>query len=291
MTTDNAIPPPGHSHTHPHANPARPTHQPGPPPRILVYTAVTGDSATRLRDSLRAISPVAADPHCDFVCFTNLPPHAWNPPAGWASRVVSLDRVRDHTCCPSQRPRLLARAIKILIHEFMDITPYDTVVWVDGNVNFLTPPSAMVEALAPRRDRAGALPFMASFCHHERQSVTKEITFVLLHRPEELTNLPALEDVFRKEGFADESGLYETCVVVREVCDATKKFCRQWFDLMVRVGLRDQVVLPFVVSRCRESVRFLGAAYKWRHDPKADSHLKWPKAPWVERRAHNRLGT
>lgn len=253
-------------------------------PRYLVYTAVTASSPEELRDNLLPISDQAEDPLCDFVCFTNLA--GWTAPRGWTTKHVSMAKVKDIASCVSQRPRLLARSVKLLIHEYLDLSPYSVAMWVDGNVNFLRRPSLMIEAFRPSTTTK---PFMMSFLHHERNRVTKEITFIRRHRPEELTNLPYLEGVFRREGFADESSLYETCVVMRDVCGATKDFCKQWWGLMAKVGLRDQVILPYIVFKNLDSVSFVGAPYKWRSEPTADVHLDWPKAPWVERRPHNRL--
>lgn len=252
--------------------------------RYLVYTAVTASSSEDLRDNLLPISDRAEDPLCDFVCFTNL--KGWTAPRGWTTKHISMAKVKDIPSCFSQRPRLLARSVKLLIHEYLDLSPYSIAMWVDGNVNFLLPPSSMIEGLRPLKSTK---PFMLSFLHHERTKVSKEITFIRRHRPEELTNLAYLEDVFRKEGFTDESSLYETCVVMRDVCDATKRFCKQWWTLMTKVGLRDQVILPHIVFKNSDRVSFVGAAYKWRSEPKTDVHLDWPKAPWVERRPHNRL--
>jgi hypothetical protein len=127
---------------------------------------------------------------------------------------------------------------------------------------------------------------MASFFHHERSSLAKELTFVLKTRPLEMRNTYLLEKILREEKFRDDVGLYETCVIVREMSRDTQTFCTDWWDLLNKIGLRDQVILPLVIQRHRKKVDFKGLCYKWRSKKERDLHLDWPRAPWVERNPH-----
>ena len=255
--------------------------------RRLVYTAVTASSPSTLRDNLLPISKDAEDPFCDFICFTNI--SGWRAPSGWSTKLVSISKVDSISMPNYQKSRLLARSVKLMIHEHIDLSPYTTVMWVDANVNFLQPPSRMIDDLNLKFRKDSRLPLMLTFRHHERCTVAKEITFILKHRPEELHNLSLLEAVMREAKFTDESLLFETCILIREVSPQTEDLCKDWWGLMSQIGLRDQIVLPLIVSRHKKTVNFNGISYKWRADAKFDTHLKWPKAPWVERRPHNKL--
>lgn len=247
----------------------------------LVYTAVTGPSTAILRDDLEPLTMDTLDGSCDCVVFTNLPDYV--PPGGWRAVVVTLVEPHPPHIPVAQAFRLLARSVKLRPALYIDTKPFDTAVWVDGNVEFLTPPSDLVDAVRPS---ASVPSWIATFAHHERNSVAKEISFVQRSRPNELLDLPGLEATLRAAKFKDDAGLFETCIVVRNLTPATTDFCTAWWDAMLPCGLRDQVVLPFVVAQRRRSTSMRPLRFVWRPKNDADALTGWPKAPWVVRNAH-----
>lgn len=246
-----------------------------------VFTAVVGPSLDKLRDELQEIK--WSDPRVLCICFTNL--GGYIPPKGWTARLVNDAHLEELSVETNQKYRLLARSIKLRPHLYL---PSDLDIrhslWIDGNVEFLTPPIVLFQDLLAKVPKG---PFLAAFAHHERTTMSQELTAILHMRPEEITSLETLEALGRKAGFKDDMGLMESCVVLRPFTKDMEHFNALWWDLLVQTGLRDQIVLPLALHMERKRVIPLSLTYRWRAKEEGDLHVKgWPKAPWVHRLDH-----
>jgi len=248
-----------------------------------VFTAVTGSSLDALRDNLK---PVPYDESVKAYCFTNL--GGYVAPDGWEKVLVDDAKIKDLDVSPSQRNRLLARSIKLRPDWYIpSYRSFAYLMWVDGNVEFLKPPIVFFQEVIPKGSQYRKTPFFATFTHHERTSMAQELTAIVQMRPEEISQLEALEAKCREVKFRDDLGLMETCVVIRSVNRFMNRFNETWWDLLIMSGLRDQITLPIALHMYRKIFSVNSLVYRWRASEAADMHvMDWPKAPWVHRLSH-----
>lgn len=250
-----------------------------------VFTAVTGASVDALRDNLKPV-PAPHDETVKVYCFTNL--EAYVPPDGWTKMLVDDSNIKDVDVPPNQKNRLLARSIKLRPDWYVpSYASFAYLMWVDGNVEFLTPPLTFFQEVIPKGSRSRRNPFFAAFTHHERTAMTQELTAIVQMRPDEISHLEALEAKCREVKFRDDLGLMETCVVIRSVNRFMNRFNETWWDLLTMSGLRDQITLPIALHIYRKTLTACPLVYRWRASDAADMHvMDWPKAPWVHRLSH-----
>jgi hypothetical protein len=209
-------------------------------------------------------------------------------PKGWTTYHVDDRRLADLDVPPEQAHRLLARAIKLRPDWFIpSYGSFDFVLWIDGNIEFLQDPLTIFQDLVVRPKLAPDLPYFACFSHHERSSMSQELSAIVRMRPNEIFHLETLEAYCRRVKFPDDLGLSETCVILRSVNPLMDSFSKKWWELLIMCGVRDQVVLPLTLHLFRDTLRPSILRFRWRASEGGDMHVKdWPKAPWFHRLEH-----
>ncbi|QJW84096.1 DUF616 domain-containing protein [Ramlibacter terrae] len=184
--------------------------------RLLVYTCVFGGYD-------RVYPPLHADPAVDHVLVTD---DARTRVAGW--RTVLADRSRF---AGSQAAN---RYYKMLAHR--EFPGYDASLYADGNIRLL---GRTAEFVAPFL-RSGAA--LGAYRHPLRDTVAAEIEACLAEgKLRERTAVDAEWAAYRAEGFADDRGLVEATILMKNHAHPALDAAMQlWWEQFERYGTRDQ---------------------------------------------------
>lgn len=206
--------------------------------RICLYSAVFGDY-----DVIR--EPVRQSVDCDYLLVTDRPEMA---PKGSLWKVVALDTFGFFP----MHPRLVARYVKIMGHEFfrflsrlhydVDLHSYDHVVWVDGCVRITSPDfvSFMIGSIGTQG--------IAMIRHPERDCIYDEA--VKCTRMAKSRDLPVLEQAehYRAQGYPAHNGLMATTVFARDMrARELDAVIADWWEEILNWTYRDQLSLPYVL--------------------------------------------
>lgn len=265
---------------------------------ICVFTAMTGPSVDKTRDTLLPVDKFRDNNNIRYMCFTNI--DGYTPPNGWIPiRIVEHQTLRDEfkllNLPDEQYHRFLARYIKLQPHK--NIPKYKTftyTLWMDGNVELRESPQNLVmhcvNSEINTTSQKHTKSLFSAFLHPERNTMAQELSAVRMMRSDEILYTHKLEDYCRAEKFKDTSGLYETCVIIRTTDRPINILNNKWWNTMTLSGLRDQIALPVNIQLCASIVRFVPLRYRWRDNVNANIHIRdWPVAPWVKRKKHNNM--
>jgi hypothetical protein len=192
--------------------------------KLLVYTAVFGGYD-------RVFPPVMAESALDYVVVTDDPDLK---PAGW--RVLRVDPA-DYGS-----PKAANLHYKALMHR--EMPGYDASLYIDGNVRLLGRTSEVFDRFLASGAALGV------FRHPTRDCVADEVEACILGRKGDPETLRAELTAYRDEGFADDQGLIEATIILKNHnAPDLDPAMALWRDLFSRFRTRDQFSLPVVKAR------------------------------------------
>ena len=199
---------------------------------ITVYTSIIGDY-----DNLRPpAGPAAGDPRADFVCFADEPIPT---PAPWrlqpAPEPYPGDTARN------------SRMAKILSHLFVT-TEYS--IWLDGNLELLARPSALIDRWLKDADLAVLRHHYAHFDDQGFDCIYKEAETCIKRRMPEAEAIRRQAAAYRADGHPVHGGLYVGGFILRRHTPAIRRLNEAWWHEIVTRSARDQISLPYVLQKC-----------------------------------------
>jgi len=155
------------------------------------------------------------------------------PVRGWIVRQVNSGALSS--------PRLANRREKILFHE--NLEDHDYSVYIDANVR----PTRSLQPLFEHFIASGA--DIGLYPHYARSTVSAEVTACLVRaKVEDQSRLHEELAFYKKEGFPDESGMWEGSVIFKNHRSARLPAAmHEWWNLYKVYESRDQFSLPFVI--------------------------------------------
>jgi hypothetical protein len=191
--------------------------------RWLVYTCVAGGYD-------RVYPPLVVDPDTDYVIVTD---DASLQVPGWRTHAV------DASAYPT--PQLMNRYFKMLAHR--EFKGYQASLYVDGNVRLL---GSLRPVFQPFLSSGLPLKF---FRHPKRHTVASEIAACIQRgKVQDAGRLHAEWEHFQADGFADDAGLVEATILLKDHLSAdTDLAMALWWSLYQQHQTRDQTSLPYVL--------------------------------------------
>ncbi len=221
----------------------------------VVYTAVLGGV-----DTLRP--PGYVDDDWDYVCFSEEPIDC--PP--WRPAPVEL------------RQPSLAREARYLKVNATTVLPTAKVsLWVDGNIQPMTSPQALLERYLESCD-------LAMHRHQLRECLFDEAVAVIDQGKDATATVLAQMLRYARSGVPAKAGLYAGAAILRRHTPAVRELEETWWAEIARGSYRDQLSLPYAlgihgveVAAFDSDVR-RGPLFQYRtHDgPNAPRKIKLP---------------
>ena len=182
--------------------------------RGVVYTAIIGDY-----DALN--TPLIINPDWDYICYTdnkNLSSDVWEIRHVGQSE---LDNVRT------------ARKIKIGMEDVIDA--YDYSIWVDGKITIIGDLREMI-------DRYSISSPILCFPHFQKDCAYEEALSCIRMGKGNSDEIERQVDWYRKEGYPENNGLIDSCVLVRDHNDrALRETMNIWLNEVLNRSSRDQI--------------------------------------------------
>lgn len=220
--------------------------------KICVYTCITGEY-----DNLKEIK--YKESTIDYYCFTNnknIKSKTWN--------VIYIEN------CGIDNHRL-ARKQKILGNDITN--QYEISVWQDASVQFNTKITSFLDNFFDFSKDLFAVP--KHFC---RTSVLEEAKECIRLKKDNQKVINKQMEFYKKEKFLDDQGLFETTVFIRNnKKKLVKETMKKWYDMIKNYSLRDQLSLPYVVSKTNLKFKFMNINVWDNNWFKADVHSVYGK--------------
>lgn len=183
--------------------------------RGVIYSAIIGKY-----DKLN--EPEYVNPKFDYILFTDNPDIQSNT---WKIHLVTNDGTLDNT--------RLARKIKIQGYKFL--SQYDYSIWVDGKILITGDINEYVNKYKSDCSML-AIPHYANNCAYSDAE-----TCISLNKGNKQEILDQM-DAYKKEGFPEQYGLIDSCVLVRELKDsALNSIMDTWWNEILTRSYRDQL--------------------------------------------------
>src|SRR5690606_6544350 len=137
---------------------------------------------------------------------------------------------------PDADPHRQQRYYKIMYHKIAELKGYDTVIYVDANIDVIKPITPLVQQF-----KGG---FLTS-SHPNRDCVYHGgWACIDLHKAAKEVVLAQLSD-YAARGIRPGSGMYHTAVMVRDQAPETHSFCKLWHQELAKHSHRDQLsIIP-----------------------------------------------
>ena len=190
--------------------------------KLVIYTCVTGayDAVPQ---------PGAVDSRCDYVCF--VPSGDVRPEVGEAWQVREFD-------CPPLSAVLRSRYPKL--HPADLLQDYECSLWMDANVSIA---DAAFYDLVFSLVESGSV--WSGIVHPERDCAYDEALACLRGGKSSLRPMLRAVNFLRRRGLPRHAGLWENNVILRRHAEpSVVQADRLWWDLLVSVAPRDQILLP-----------------------------------------------
>jgi len=140
-------------------------------------------------------------------------------------------------------PVMEAKIYKILAHQFIES---DYSIWMDGNVELLIPPEQLVEEwLEDKYD-------MALWKHPYRKCLYDEANLCRILFSNQKLIIDEQVKYYRNKNFPELYGLTECCIIVRKHSKEMERLNNAWWSEVCRWSSRDQLSLPYVLSKFPE---------------------------------------
>lgn len=220
---------------------------------IVVYTAIIGDLDT-LRD------PEYIDEGVDYICFTDNPEENSQI---WKHRPAEL---------VDGDPTRTARHYKVLSHHHFPEYRYS--LWLDGTLVLRYSPVDLIGEYLKDTD-------IALHSHYVRQCIYDEARECIRLRMDLVKTLQRQVDTYRRKGFPENEGLYETGVLLRRHSETVSELNERWWKEIKLHSTRDQISFPYVkwknnmaVSLFPNTVRTSPYFQFYRHPRRTHSQYK-----------------
>lgn len=226
---------------------------------IAVYTAIFGK-----KDDL--ITPRVRLPHCDLICFTDLP---------LASKVWQVRQIAR----PHPDATRSARMIKLLPHKFLP--EYDISLWVDGNMLIKGDVEELIATyLSPENH-------LAVYSMAQQKKESRDCIYDELDQLQRLNEQGKFQDQtelmiaqvegYKKEGYPAHHGLAWTCTLMRMHHEPdVVAFDEGWWKELSTKSKRDQLSFNYVAWKQGLRFRYVDG------DATEDAYVKRlsHKVPW-----------
>lgn len=197
----------------------------------LVYTAVFGGYD-------RVFPPMVSEAGIDHVLITDDPAMQVR---GW--RTLAIDPAAYGS------PKAANFHYKALIHR--ELPGYDASLYVDGNIRLIGRTSEVFD----RFEASGAA--LGVFPHPLRDNVADEVDACIAAGKGDAEKLRAEYAAYRAEGFADDQGLIEATILLKNHrSPQLDPAMGLWRDLFSRFQTRDQLSLPVVKARTEVALAY-----------------------------------
>lgn len=185
--------------------------------KIALYTVLTGGY-----DEFRPINSRMVQ---GIDCYM-LTDHQGDVPSGW--KKIQVKQQDD--------PHRQQRELKIMFHKIPELKKYDVVIYLDANVEIKKPISQIISKF-----KGGVM----TFNHPNRDCVYHEgWACIDRHKATKETVLSQLQD-YAGRGIRPGSGMYATCMLVRDQSPEVHSFCKLWHEELSKHSHRDQLsIIP-----------------------------------------------
>ncbi|MEB2782747.1 DUF616 domain-containing protein [Algoriphagus sp. C2-6-M1] len=192
-------------------------------PNSLIYSIVT--------NNYDHVKPAPKYPGFDFWLFTD---QEGLEVEGWEVFQISK----------STNPIKQQRLIKINSCKY---TPsYELTIYIDGNMELIRNPIDLL-----KKHYSGG--FMTT-CHPKRSTLVAEGMEIVRKKKDLEQNVAATLEFARQVGFADDMGLYETGVLIRDKSKGVAILEKKWSELLEEYSHRDQLTLPIALHLTGEEI-------------------------------------
>ena len=149
---------------------------------------------------------------------------------------VELQGWKKILVTPDADPHRQQRYYKIMYHKIAELKGYDTVIYVDANIDVIRPITALIQQF-----KGGLLTSI----HPKRDCVYHEgWACIDLHKAAKEVVLAQLSD-YAARGIRPGSGMYQTGFIIRDQSPETHSFCKLWHQELDKHSHRDQLsIIP-----------------------------------------------
>ena len=89
--------------------------------------------------------------------------------------------------------------------------------------------------------------YLATITHPDRKDIYQESKAILRYRKDTMQNMQTQLDIYRKDGYPENSGLHETNVIVRRQNADVQRVMDMWEDFLRKYSHRDQMSFDYVL--------------------------------------------
>lgn len=220
----------------------------------VLYTCITGNY-----DAL--IQHTYISPDWDYYCFTDQKNLLEQKTVGhWHIKALQYT---------ANNPQLTGRWHKI--HPHVLLTEYDQCLYLDGNINILSP--YLFELVKEKQNQY----ILGQFIHPVRDCIYEEILACLGGKKEKKANLEKVKNLLLQSQFPSHFGLSETGILFRKhnnlLCI---KIMDEWWSMLENYSVRDQISLMYILWKNKVQPEWL-CPYAYRqlkHDFTVVQHKK-----------------
>lgn len=217
--------------------------------RIAVYTVIIGDY-----DTLK--QPLYVSPQCDYFVLSD---HEINT-EGTDWRCMNVNSYFEGVNYSNTKK---ARFVKTHPHLFFKEYKYS--IFLDGNFLIVGDLVPLVEMLADN--------VFATHLHPSNDCIYQEAKDIIALGKYSASEVNEQIEVYKKEGFPEHYGLFETNVLVREhLSPECKDINESWWHEMEQYTLRDQLSFTYVLWKTKygiDSISLLG------NNPRKNPRLRY----------------
>lgn len=217
--------------------------------RFAVYSAIFGD-----RDDYKE-PPLG---NYDCFLFTDRRVQAYHAKVITVDTLVRNDPVRT------------ARYFKMLPH--VHLQDYRFTLWMDGSVSMKRDEYGRIGSFAFVTEMLSNGDNVVTLKHRHRSCIYSEEGFCLRDGNDDPKLIRAQMDRYRKEGYPENAGAFETMCVLRGDTEETNRFNEAWWAELENGSRRDQLSFAYVARKLGTKIRTFGTVednpYFLLHDHK-----------------------
>lgn len=193
------------------------------------------------------LQPRPAHWHTTVDCTAFLEEKPRNPVPGW--QIKPLDQSQTDPCRK-------AKIHKILSHVYFPDHEYT--LWVDGCIAITTPFyfADLIEDYLGRSD-------IVVFKHRRRQCIYAEAKECIAQKKDAPAVIRRQMKMYRADGYPEDNGLIEGCVILRRHSRKIIRFNEMWYDIITRYSRRDQLSFNYVAHQLKMKVRYWPGNYSF----------------------------
>lgn len=140
-----------------------------------------------------------------------------------------------------------SRIHKLLIHQYVD-SGYS--LWMDANISLRVPAEQLIDEWLGQHD-------IAMFRHRVRHCLYQEARICGQLQLDDPQVIAAQTAAYRAQGFPEDAGLGEACVILRRHTAAVERFNNAWWSEYSRHSVRDQISLMVAARKASVSLNLI----------------------------------